>query len=248
MSLQEIKHIEGLENEFEDIEAINDINPGATLVKFYVKSVDMPFLSKHAGHIVRDNRIYFHAIINLGNLIIDEPIKDNVYFNDGDGKWKVKMLAKGEESYIKKYPNEWNAFVRGSADTILGTPLSFLFKNDLAKCDAYKGKHIHTIEQLEACTDVHFQELGFGSRADQEKAHRYMENIRLQAPAVELNNRFEEKDIEIRNLKKQLGEITEKLTEVLSAKLSNIKGDDNESKKPKGRPSRKPKETTVEGI
>lgn len=251
MALQEIRHIDGLENEYEDVDTPNDVHPGATLVKFYVKSIDMPYLSKQAGKIIRHNVVYFNAIINLGNLIIDEPIRDNVYFNEEEGKWKIKMLANGQESWIKKYPDQWNSFVRGSVESYFGTPLSFLFKNDLAKVDAYKGKHVHTIEQLEACSEVHFQELGFGSKADQEKAHKYLEHIKSQAPSLELNNRFEEKDSQIKALEKTNDELAAKLTEVLTAMQEKKHGDDNEkiktTKKKPGRPA-KVKPENVEHI
>ncbi len=218
MALEKITYIEGLDSSYEDIELMNDTPLGVTKVKFFLKSEDMPFLSEKEGRVIRKNFVWIEKIINLGNLIIQRRCKDIVEYDENTGKWAVRKLASGMESDIKLYNNEWNAFARGASSDIIGTPLEFLFKNDPSKVEGYKAKHVHTIEQLSQFSDVHIQDVGFGTRQDVEMAKYYMKKIQEQAPAIELNNKFEEKDSEIRYLKNQLNETIAMMNRVMSEK------------------------------
>lgn len=233
MALEKITHIEGLDSSYENIELMNDAPLGVTKVKFFLKSEDMPFLSEKEGRVIRKNFVWIEKIINLGNSIIQRRCKDIVEYNEENGRWVVRKLANGMESDIQLYSNEWNAFARGAASDIIGTPLEFLFKNDPSKVEGYKAKHVHTIEQLSQFSDTHIQDVGFGTRQDVEIAKYYMKKIQEQAPAIELNNRFEEKDSEIRALKSQLSEALTMMNRIMSEKGF----DDNETpkvRKPRG--------------
>jgi len=215
MALVPVTHIEGLDSAYDDLEMMDDTPIGATRVKFFLKSEDMPALSEKEGRVVRHNFVWIEKIVNLGNLIIHRRCKDSVEYDSESGKWKVKKLASGMESDIRQYSAEWNAFCRGASDDMVGTPLSFLFKNDPSKVELYKSKHVHSIEQLSHFTDAHIQECGIGGKQDVEMARYYLKKIQEQAPAIELHNKFEEKDREITLLRKQLQEQSALLTKLV---------------------------------
>jgi len=223
--------IEGLEEtHFEDIQMLDDARPGVTIVKFYVKSEEMPAKSREAGRIVRENFIWIQKIMNLGNAILHRRVRDKIEWDDVAKKWKVKMLAQGKESDVRRYTNEWNAFARGANENSIGTPLQFLFKNDPARVDAYKAKYITTIEQLANLSASHLKEIGIGGEEDKKHAIYYLDKIEKQVPNLEINNKLEEKDRQIETLMNRVNDLTAKLTEVLEAQL---KGEEKKVKKTK---------------
>lgn len=242
--LQETPHIEGFEGTYEDSQMINDVPLGTVLIKFSVKSEEMPAKTFKEGHIVRENFVWIQKIMNLGNGILERRINDSVEYVDG--KWKVKKFAEGMQdettptSDIRRYSKEWNSFARGTSEIISGTPLEFLFKNDPSKVAAYKSFHIHTIEQLEACSDANLEQLGMGGRDDREKAGRYLEHIKETSKDVALNNKFEVLEAAISAKDKQIADLSAKLTEVLT---SQIEG----ANKTKVKPGRKPVKDDGEG-
>lgn len=221
--LQETPHIEGYEGSYEDSQMINDVPLGTVLVKFYVKSEEMPFKTLQAGHMVRENFVWIQKIMNLGNGVLERRINDIVEYRDN--KWVVKKFADGmlDEvtpiSDIRRYAREWNSFARGNAESIPGTPLEFLFKNDPSKVAAYKSFHIHTVEQLEACTDANLEQLGMGGRDDRNKAIAYLEHIRNTSKDVALNNKFEALESALIAKDKQIADLSAKLTQVLTAQI-----------------------------
>jgi uncharacterized coiled-coil protein SlyX len=210
--LQQVTHIEGLKS-FADIEMQNDTDPSATLITFEVREEEMPALTAQKGEVVRQNFVWIEKVINLGNLIIKRRINDSVEYDKVEHKWKVlKLYSPQSESDIMRYPNEWNAFARGTVDEVVGSPLSLLFKSDPAKVTTYKAKYISTIEQLAALTDANLEGLGLGGRSDRDAAQRYVSKIASQAPAREMNARLESLEAEIARKNKEM--------EALSAQLA----------------------------
>lgn len=245
MSLEKISHIEGLES-YANIESPDDTNPGAMQVTFRVEAEDMPFLTINNpdGTVVRKNFVRVREVINLGNLINDRRICDEVEFVDG--KWKVKRLHPAQ-SDIRKYPEAWNAFARGCADLPAGTPLIQLFKHDPSLVARYAGYHIHSIEQLAQMTDGNCDQLFMGAKENRAQAQFFLRRLNDQAPAIAINNKLEEKDRQIELQARQLAELTAKLDELLRADIEKRE----ESKPAKAAKKMKPQAeptTPIEGL
>lgn len=233
--LQPVTHIEGAEHLIQEKELNDDTHPLATRVRFDVVPEEMPALSANEGQIVMKNFIHITKTAHLGALIVIRRIKDQVAFDEAAGKWKVTKWAKISD--IQKYPDEWNAFARGSSGDVVGTPLSILFKNDPARAETYKYRHIFTIEQLAAVTDGDTQELGMGGRSDRERARAYLAKISERAPMIQISSKLEEKDRQIESLQSQLAGLTEKLTQMLTEEV-----------KPKARRGRPPLKKQTESV
>jgi hypothetical protein len=208
MSLQPTIHIEGYEG-FDHVDGENDTNPGAMITKFELVSEEMPFKSGVEGKLVTENFVYIHKERNLGNLITRRRIKDKVHFDHETKKWKVDQLA--TVSDIKKFPNEWNLFVRNASEDTLGTPIIMLFKNDPARAEIYKFHKIFSVERLATMSDSDVQIFGMGARDDRERARAYKMRVDALAPGVAVDAKLAEKDAEIESLRRQMAELAERV-------------------------------------
>lgn len=213
--LEQVTHIEGLENAFEQAQLLNDTNPGVTQIRFTVKSEEMPFLSAEAGRVITKNFIWITKVMDLGRSELSRRIRDKVLFDETTRKWKILSLG-SPRSDIKQYPAQWNAFYRGIQDQIIGTPLMMIFKGDPARAEMYKFRHIDTVEQLAACGDGEIQGLGMGAREDVRRAQEYIKTAKAQAPAMEFNLKLDQKDRQIEQLQSVVSELSERLNQFLS--------------------------------
>lgn len=210
MGLERVTHIEGL-NSFEDHLLADDISPSARIVKFEVKAVEKPFLSNQQGRIVYENKIHITIIKDLGNSVVGpRPIRDQVHFDEQTGKWVIDRLPSFSD--IRRFPAEWNAFMRGASVETLGTPLSTLFRNDPVKVENYKIKHIHSVEHLAGLTDSDIQSLGMGVREDSHKAKMYLERISKFSSGINIEQTLQKKDQEIASLKEQLSLVMKRVS------------------------------------
>lgn len=245
--LEKIQNIEGLDA-FTQIESMNDTDPGAMQVTFRVEAEEMPFLTQQEGKRVTKNFVRIRQVINLGNLINDRRIRDEVEFDEAKGKWVIKKLYPvQQESDILNFSEQWNAFARGCSAVAVGTPLITLFKHDPSKVDRYKANYIETIEQLAAVTDANIDSLFMGAKADREQAQFFIRRLQEQAPALQINNRFEEMERAAALKDQTIADLKAKLDEVLKSQIEALEG-----KKEKAKPGRKAKEaplpTNIEGL
>lgn len=228
MALKPMTHIEGLEA-FEDVQLLDDTDPSANQVKFYLKAEEMPYLTAHPeeipkeeghipGNIYRKNFVCIEKICNLGNSIVDRRINDKVEFDQGTGKWRVLRLD-AAQSDIKRYPAEWNAFATSAAEGSIGTPLNLLFKNDPARVLFYKSKFINTIEQLSHCGESEIQLLGMGAREDVRRAIRFAEMASEAAPGIARSLEMEAMAKENAALKAGMADLNDKLRQVLEQQI-----------------------------
>lgn len=244
--LQQQTDIEGLAPSFIDTNLKDDTPPGVTQVRFSVVSEEMPFLSNQKGERVTQSFVYVTKIMNLGNSMIHRRIRDKVEFDKSTGKWKILQLA--VKSDIRDHKDEWNAFYRGaSEDFVFGTPLVILFKNDPARADFYKSRHITSIEQLSRCNDSDTQMLGLGAREEVAKAREFIARSKEHAPAIAANSAMEEKDRQIQSLQSQVEDLGQKLTELLNAQIEAAKEGQKAPAK-RGPVKRTPKVETPTGI
>lgn len=212
--------IEGLDPSYQDRETFNDTDPGAVHVRFSVEGIEQPFLSDQAGRYVSKNVVYITKEFELGRSKIHRPVYDTVEFDEASGKWKILKLA--VQSDIRKYPSQWNAFMRGNGGQFIGTPLSMLFRNDPSKVEIYKHKHIEYVEQLAALNDSNCEDLGIGVKTDRDTARNFIQKTKDNAPMLELNHKLEQKDEQIASLQHQLTDLSAKLTELLMKEVPDM--------------------------
>lgn len=216
--LNQVNYIEGLEDSYEMIEEFSDTPPDEAQVSFKVASEEMPFLSNQAGYVVRQNFIHVTVTKDLGRTSFTRRIRDNVSWDEKLNKWKIVRLAPNSD--IKRWPNQWNAFMRGAAASEVGAPLTVIFKNDPARAEYYKSVGIRTVEQLAAQGSTNLEQLGMGARADAEKARAYLKKIMEQSGGLAINHKLEEKDKRIASLESQVVDLVEKLNQVLASKTT----------------------------
>lgn len=235
--LQNTQHIEGLSN-YEDFELFDDTPPGEVQVKFYVESEEMPYLSEREGRIIRKNFVHVSAEWDLGRSKWSRRIRDKVEFDDATQKWVIAKLARNSD--IKRWPTQWNAFMRGSSEDITGTPLSLLFKTDPSKVEMYKFKHISTVEHLASLSEATASDLGMGGREDVQKAKKYLERVKENSSTAKVTAALEEKDRIIHSLQSQLNDLADKFSKFIE--------NQNEEKPRRGRPAKSEQQETQEGI
>lgn len=227
MGLEKITHIEGLDDgAYENVELFDDTNPTATLVSFSVESVEMVAETKEKKTRINRPFIFITKIMNLGNAVLHRRIRDEVVLDEATGKWKILSLVKGvnasdgsPRSDIKRYPNEWNAFMRGVSYVDIGSPLEVLFKADPARVAFYKARHIHTIEQLSQLTESHIQDIGLGARGDVNRAKEYMAKVKEASDTSYFHNQLEVKDAQIDELTRALRELQARFEDSLTVKI-----------------------------
>lgn len=239
--LEKVTHIEGLDVH-EDHELFDDTDPTVVQTRFYVKSEEMPFLSEKEGRIVRKNLVYVRRTWDMGRSDYSRPINDLVEWDERTSKWVVKkltpgMVSSGPISDIRRNPNEWNAFARGSGDQIVGVPLTLLFPNDPSLVEHYASKHIKSIEQLSALNETNLQDLGGFSREHVAKAKSYLDSVKENAEGVKVTAMIEQKDRQIAALEARLADMAEKFSELLD-KVEN----------PKKKSKKQVQESTLEEI
>lgn len=219
--LQEIQGIEGLQpGAYEELDLSNDTNPGATIVEFYAKSEEMPALTcapeNTTGLPIFKTFIRQKIQINAGNLIIDRRINDRVELDPVSGKWKIIGNLK-PDSHIKKYPNEWNAFMRGVSVASLGTPILLVLRHDPARADIYKFHGIHSLEQLSSLTSADFERLNMmGAQEDSVRAKDFLLKARTNAPIQALEAQLQEAKQEGITLRRQLSEAIQKFNDFIA--------------------------------
>lgn len=242
--LEKVTHIEGFEG-FQSTESPDDTNPGAMLVEFYVESEVMPYLSEQAGQEVRRNFVRLKETINLGNLINDRRIRDEVEYVESERRWKVKKLHPSM-SDIRKYPDYWNAFARDQKDIVIGTPLTLMFKHDPSLVERYKANHIYSIEQLAAVTDANCDQLFMGAKKNRDEARAYLRRIQETAPSIQINNRMDELESTISAKDRQIAELTSRLDEILRSQIAELEPKKKTAgRKPKSEPEI---DTHIEGL
>lgn len=243
--LSQVTHIEGLDRAvFENTELPEDTKPTAVQVRFFPKAVEMVGESNEKGETIRRNFVFIEKTMDLGQRVVVRRVKDTLKFDEETQTWTVKRLVPGmsgdgkiPRSDIMRYPNEWNAFMRGVGAEPIGAPLSLLFPADPSRVAHYKAKFIHTIEQLSACGSDLAEQLGMGARGDIERAKQFVTRTKEQAPGLAMQAKLDELSRGNAALAAQNADLTAKLTQLLQ--------DRSDDTKP-GKPGRKPKTETLE--
>lgn len=223
--LQEVTHIEGLDNAFEHVDMLDDTNPGAIQVHFEVRAEEMPFKTAEKGTVVRENFVWIVKKYDLGRSEVSRRVRDKLEFDETNQKWKIKRLLEGRRgdgtpiSDIARYSQQWNAFMKGLVDYVIGTPINVLFKADPSRAEIYKSRGIKSVEQLASLNDSDLQSMGMGTGADKQKAAKYLDKIGSAASGIEVTHQLEERDRLIRQQQAQIDDLSSKLTELLEAQL-----------------------------
>lgn len=83
----------------------------------------------------------------------------------------VRVLA--DDHHRARFPRQWDAFEKGNAQSISGTPLELLFPNEPSTIMTLKSFHVFTVDQLAALTDTAMTQVPMG-RALSDRAKHYL--------------------------------------------------------------------------
>lgn len=239
--MKKITGIEGLDA-YEDHDLTPTVNLDKVNVKFVVEPVLQSFILETTGRKEYKNVVHVDAFWELGRSGFKVPIKDVVEFNKDTSKWVIKKLAEGRDSYIRLYPEEWNAFYHSTQgeDYIVGTPLDVIFKNDPAKVYSYRGMHVESVEALASLSSADISSLGLGGQEDVKKAKEYLERI-SETSSIEYESRISEAEEKNLQLQEQIAELAARLEAVLTqdveSRLQAQSKSQGKPKKAKGMPS-----------
>ena len=254
MTLQLNETIEGLST-WDDHELQDDTPTNSMLVHFDVVAEEMPFLTEQneSGTVVYKNFVWIFKEKHLGNFQMGRRLRDKVEWDEAQGKWIVQRLHKSQ-SDIRQYPNEWNAFFRNAKEGgDVGVPLNLLFRQDPSRVAHYARYKINTIERLANLPQMDADTLGMGATNDILKAKNYLARAKEQAPMIQVQAQFAEKDAQIVALLKSQEEqarinadLQSKLMELLQGEKPTVI-----RSKPKSRQARAKKlasDSAIEGM
>jgi len=236
--LQKTTQIEGLSDDYREVDLPDDTSPYKIQAKFEVVSEDMPALSAAEGRIIRKNFIHLSCVWDLGRTSFSRRITDTVVFDEATSRWRITMLAPEGQSDISVWRDAWNAFARNATEETLGTPLIALFKNDPSRIEHYKSFRIETVERLASTNPTDLDSLGAGSHNDAAKASQYLARAAGNADKMAATYQIDKIQAENNSLRTTVADLSSKLTQLLEAQLAP------ESKK-RGRPVKIQEEGTI---
>jgi hypothetical protein len=130
--------------------------PHRALVTFYLDKMQNNFKSEQEGRPVFDDKEMIRII------------------TPGDTKSVIEAVVKMEHKL--QYAREYEAFQKGMAAPIEGTPLEEWPPMTPATVANLKAANIHTVEQLAEVHDGLLANLGMGGRTLRDKAKNWLEN------------------------------------------------------------------------
>lgn len=116
-----------------------------------------------------------------------------------------------------RFSRQYQAFKAGKEDQQSGTPLNVVPFMTPAKAEEYKFFHIFTVEQLAGAADssgAAGSVMGF--QGDKQKAQAYLQMAEGNAPILQLQDKLEEKDLQIASMQDQLNQMNARLAELSS--------------------------------
>lgn len=158
--------------------------PQGSIVEFYMDAVEFKAESEQHGRPIF-KEIPFIRIQNPGD-------RNNV------------LEVKATEYYKNKYSREWDAFQRGQAGQVIGTPLSQW--PQITKSQVMEAQYfgVKTVEQLAEVVDTAIQKMGMGWMELRKKARDYLAAAAGQAPVAALQAENERLRQEFEALKASL--------------------------------------------
>lgn len=238
MQLDTMPHIEGLD-EFtdHDMEGVEDTHPDARFIHFEVVKEYMPALSEEKGQRVYKNFVHRFFEMELGHTSGSRRIKDDVYYDEKLG-WRVKKLAGAGRSDIKKFPTEWNRFVKGNNAIIDGTPIEFIFKNDPSRADMFMKSSISTIERLASLTDADC-EGRMGWRDDRSRAQNYLAKVKEASGSIANSEYVKRLEADLAARTEEINELKAKFDLFLTSQIEARQGNVDPTEAPKALKGRK---------
>lgn len=159
----------------------NDTPPNAVNVWFDVDDVYMPVIVNDQGEIIREEKwekfVFFNFEYDMGFCAGRQRVRDKLKFNESSGRWEVIRLAPGDQSHIRRYPDQWNAFYEGLNYNEIGTPLEVIYPRDRGFVKHLNKIGIFTVERLGAITEGEAQLGGMGVLDAKRKAMAFLERL-----------------------------------------------------------------------
>lgn len=134
----------------------------------------------------------------------------------------VQIQAPGDRDVIhrpatdrdrQRFPKQYAAFKAGTAEAVIGTPLSAVPWLTRAQVEELGYFGVKSVEQLAGMADAHAQRFT-GIQALKARAKDFLAAAAGEAPALKLRAELAERDNEIASLKRQLQEQAEAIAEI----------------------------------
>lgn len=146
---------------------MNVQNPDATLgVEFFVKAVENPRKSKAEGRPIFEDREYVRIRFPGDNKKEHVAPASEIHYAPGHRR---------QMTYADRFHEVYDAFQKGRADFVSGTPLAQVAFLTEAQRAELKSQHIVTVEQLAGLQDRIIGRLGMGWREKVTAAQDFMQ-------------------------------------------------------------------------
>lgn len=168
---------------------------GSTRVVFFSKAKLMPAKSKEAGHDVWENTDY----VSVQQVTEKYPI-----------------VLEAHQGHRQRWPNEYEAFLKGREAIPEGTPMNILMPGNEAMVNELRGMAIFTIEQMAEVPDSVVHRIPFGTDM-KNRARKYMEAMhgaqgfnKMQGELEKANARAADTERQLADLKEQMSAMNQK--------------------------------------
>lgn len=115
----------------------------------------------------------------------------------------------------RRWPRQWDHFIRGNDQIPDGIPVTLLFPAQPNISDMLRGYNVHTVEQLAALSGHAISTIGMGCQEWVNKAAKYLEQAQKGVDFHRFEKAIEEKDRQIATLQRQLNEMSRQVNKVL---------------------------------
>lgn len=184
---------------------------------FSKRAVPDPKATIEAGYPIEKDEIMITEFIDAQTTSV-RPIRtwrstDPMNFhpaNDKESKLSVHHVdvMHWDDRFIR--PKEWEAFLAGDKEQILGYRLDAFWAHSPSKATSYKHFGIQTVEQLADASDELISRI-LGGLNDREQCRIYLANAKQEQPSREhylkleqMEQRLQEKDSEVSELKEMM--------------------------------------------
>jgi hypothetical protein len=135
------------------------------------------------------------------------------------GEDKHEFFGPVNEQIMARFPEEWEAFQRGSRVAESGTPVDRWPQLTPAQVRTFKGLNFYTVEDVASASDAAIQRYGMGGQKLRTDAQKFLSLAQAAADVAQLDDLKEAvaaKDGEIASMREQMNAM-QKMMEKLSA-------------------------------
>lgn len=171
----------------------------AMVVMFFKKALHNPAKSLETGRPYYDEKVYVR---------IHPP---------GERLNIIERAAKGDDA--RRWPNQWAQFSQNKEQIPEGTPIGHLYPDKPSIEATLRASGVFTIEQCADLSGHAIDNVGMGAQAWVNAAKKYLDYANKGVSAAKFRAEMEEKDRELKVLRKQVEELKATLDNMRSSSM-----------------------------